>query len=216
MSSMRVPPEQLRRLRVALERWQSPKEFVCLLEETTDQIDSPQYFNDSRAQFALDAWVAARVAMVTEADEVRLCPDEWPDYEERTQGEVAQYEITEADRPGRKRGAEYKGLSSETDASDLRHVSDEEWENRTATALAALQDRAKNKATKCYPRTASLVIHLNVGGVQRDKLEAEMGLATACAKDHFKSILVLWRDGLYRPWHRGEPSNDIIALPDTV
>lgn len=92
-----LSPEQLEAWRARLSQWQSPRNFIDAVDQLMSQIGNPQYFNDPRVGFALDAWVGAKLASVTEASEVRLGSPPWPDYEERSAGGVAEFEITEAD-----------------------------------------------------------------------------------------------------------------------
>ena len=158
----RVPPQELRRFEEALSRWQSPAEFILLTKQTIDKLGSVQFFNDGRLPFARDAWVAARIASATTADKVRLCPDQWPDYEERSAATgTVQYEITEADLPGRHRGSEYR--KAEQEGFPLEHDPVENWVARANQAPQALSEAARLKAGRGYPPTSRLVIYLNIG-----------------------------------------------------
>ena len=209
----RLSPAQLRSFKLSLSQWQSAGAFVERTNELMDSIGAVQFFNDGSLAFARDASVGARLASVSKADEVRLCHGAWPDYEERFGTSVEQYEITEALMPGRRRGEEWK--QAEADGFPLTHDPGERWVERARAAPRAVHSAALKKAVKRYPPTASLIVYLNIGVYGSLKAETEGALTecTACAKDHFHRVIVLWGDRLYVTWDGGIRSDLVIPLP---
>lgn len=208
-----VPAQELRALRSKFECWQSPQEFLRRNERLTHSLTSVQFFNDSRSAFARDAWVGARLASVSTADAVRLCPDEWPDYEERGADGVAQYEITEADMSGRRRGDEYK--QAEGRGFPMEDDPVEDWIKRAESVPAALRTAANKKALKGYPITSQLVIYLSFSeyGIRTAEVEGKMHEATAGAKDQFRRVFVLWKSCFYCLWDGGNRSDRKTPVP---
>jgi hypothetical protein len=68
------------------------------------------FFNDPAAKFLSEAWVASKIATARQADQVMLVPESerWPDFRLRWGKTVWQYEITTADKEGRRVGQEHK------------------------------------------------------------------------------------------------------------
>jgi hypothetical protein len=73
------------------------------------EILGPEALIQAGLEFYRDAYVAVRFAKARNADFVRLWPGNRPDFEIVVGGKSLLLEAIEADTPGRKRGAEYKG-----------------------------------------------------------------------------------------------------------
>ena len=140
----KVSAQELEDWRERLSEWQEPERFVAAVEQLRRLLGITQYFTDPRVGFALDAWVGARLASITEASEVRLGVPPWPDYEERfSRSSKVEFEITEADIEGRRRGDEYKTVSE-----GWRFVSIEDLIAKAEQAPAALLRPPKQKQRK--------------------------------------------------------------------
>jgi len=215
MTNTWMPPADLKVWEAALRKWQSPSTFIATTEKLMPLLTSIQFFNDGRLSFARDAWVGAHLASITSAGMVRLVPDQWPDYEERHPTQTVQYEITQADLPGRKIGAEYKAAVKAGSPAEEDPV--EHWAARAALIPDALRRAAHDKANKGYPDSAKLVIHLMIDewGIRQQDVEASMASATMIARDAFEQVLVLWKACLYLLWDHGQPSDSVTVLPRT-
>lgn len=159
--------------------------------------------------FVREAWVASRFAQARGADAVRIWPKDRPDCELTLGGRRELFEIVEADQPGRKRSTEYKERMQKAERGELVVVECdpvEEWIARAANGPKMLRDAAAKKANKDYEPGISLLIYLNLGeyGIRQKEIEAAMRPATACAKDAFLEVWVLWEGGAYLVWRLGE------------
>ena len=103
-----IPKIELEEWKASLSQWQAPAEFVKCVDELKLKAGPCQFFSDPNIAFGRDAFVAGKSAAALAVDAVRLCPDTWPDFELRCDGDVHQYEVSEADLEDRRRGDEYK------------------------------------------------------------------------------------------------------------
>ena len=199
--------------RTSLCKWQSPADFIAMVDELMSRMGGYQFFAHTKAASERDAWVAAKLASSLSGEAVRLGPDEWPDFEIRGEGRVRQYEITEADIPGRRRGDEYKA-AGRAGSSQWEMDLVENWVARAMQAPGAIRQDAIGKANKGYPPSARLVIYLNIGeyGVRQKEIEAAMAESTSPAKDAFHEVWVLWKTQLYLLWNEGVQRTLIVRL----
>src|SRR5207249_4187366 len=98
----------------------------------------------------------ARIATALGAKQVRLCPGERPDFELMFDEETWQYEVTEADMPGRRRGDE-----STTPVVEFDPV--EDWRKRFEAIPVSLKSVVGKKLEKNYNPDISLVVYVNLG-----------------------------------------------------
>jgi hypothetical protein len=195
--------EELQQYKATLSEWLPPERFGHIVDGLMEQVGGVQFFTDTRIGFGRDASVAAKLALALVPEAMRLGPDRWPDCEMRNGDLLVQYEITEADVPGRKRGDEYKEASK---GSIPKFDPVEDWVARAEQAPIALQSASKAKANKRYPKSARLVIYLNIDeyGIRQQEIEASMALSTVSAKDAFVEVWVLWKNQLYLVWDHGK------------
>ena len=152
-----------------------------------------------------EAWVAARFALRTAQEEVRLLREEQngttPDFAVRTGNIVTRYETTEADVPGRKRQLEYR-------TSLPAGV-----EPMIFTSLDAMIEQMRmitsRKAAKTYTDCAGLVVHLNppMFSFNPEFRTQSMRAATEPAAKSFREVwllrdkgVLLWLDGEFQGW----------------
>lgn len=192
---------------IRLEQAMPPNEMVRLVDELQVILDAHMLVQAGLA-FVRDAWTAGRFAQARGADTVRLWPGDRPDCELTFDGKHELFEIVEADQPGRRRSEEYRDLirrseMGEGEAAEL----DEDWNVRAANAPQMLEHAATSKAAKGYDPDIGLIILLNLTehGFMRREIEAAMQPRTACAKDAFREVWVLWQGAVYPVWHCGEP-----------
>jgi len=203
-----IPKIELEEWKASLSQWHAPAEFVKCVDELKLKAGPCQFFNDPNIAFGRDAFVAGKSAAALAVDAVRLCQDTWPDFELRCGGvDVQQYEVREADVEDRRRGDEYRAASREPQIDD--------WAARVCHVPGALRRAAAAKAGKRYPKSAGLVIYLNLSdyGWRRKEIEAVMHEATSPAKDAFREVLVLWDGRLYLLWDQSERAELIGAWP---
>lgn len=171
-------------------RWCSPTEFERLN-------DAHRIALGSRAMSGVgqkyrDGHVASRFAQYCEADRVRLLEPRFgqstPDFA-LLFGEVEQrFEITEADRPGRRRTEEYR---NELFTKETRLLNDDEW----TTAIdykAVIEAIVRKKSTKRYDNCYGLIVWSNAFGITDDEEISPAWWSEACTSgwDSFREIWV--------------------------
>jgi hypothetical protein len=146
-----------------------------------------------------DAWIASRVARALSSDMVRLVSAERPDFEIQIDGKIEQFEATEADMKGRRRG-------DEPDDLELRPDPVENWRRRFEAIPEALDRVVAKKLKKDYLPEVNLAIYVNLGcygAYIREGLPIIRD-HTAPARTKFKRIFVLWEGCLYKFWEDGK------------
>ena len=90
---------ELKIARASLCQWQSPADFIAMVDELMSRMGGYQFFTDTKAAFGRDAWVAAKLASGLSGEAVRLGPDEWPDFEMRGEGPAVRNYRSRYSRP---------------------------------------------------------------------------------------------------------------------
>ena len=147
----------------------------------------------------LEAWLAGRIAVLLSASAVRLHPQERPDFELRFGEEVRQYELTEADILGRRRGDESFEPGIQDDPV-------EDWRIRFEAIAPSLKDRIEKKIrNKNYDAKTSLVVYVNLGcyGAYMDEGITILREETGRAKNSFQEVFAYWEGALFRFWQHG-------------
>jgi hypothetical protein len=196
----RIPKTTLKAWKAELSQWAQPDVF----RSRVDQLKVPLFrnrlfFGQAGLEFLRDAWIAGRVATALSCDAVRLLLAAQPDFEIECDGQIQQFEATEADMDGRRRGDEPEQLGPQPDPV-------ENWRKRFEAIPAALDRVVAKKVGNEYPPSVSLVVYLNVGcyGAYVDEGLPILRQGTARAKDKFKLVFVMWEGILYKFWENGE------------
>jgi len=140
-------------------------------QDALDRLEAAQenyLLTDPRAGFYRDAFAALQFVTLVSADQVRLVGEERPDFEIDISGTIQIFEVTEADTPGRKRGAEVQDRRKRR-APGQPFVEDfpaKEWLTPEIADLA-LRAAAEKKNRGVYDPSWSLVILLK--GLSQDK-----------------------------------------------
>lgn len=204
MTLSRIPTETLEAWRTELSQWTRPDDFRSRVNEIILPLFRDRlFFRQAGLMFLRDAWIAGRVATALPCDSVRLVAAERPDFEIERGGQTYQFEATEADMDGRRRGDEPEEL-------ELRPDPVEDWRERFEAIPAALDRVVAKKVSKEYPPGVGLVIYVNLGcyGAYVDEGIPILRQHSAPAKDKFKSVFILWEGTLYKFWEDGESASD--------
>ncbi|MCK1269427.1 hypothetical protein IVB44_38555 [Bradyrhizobium sp. 49] len=196
----RIPKATLDSWRTELSNWNRVDAFRHRVDEMVRPLSRSIFFGQAGLAFLRDAWIAGRVATALSSDLVRLTPTERPDFEIQIDGLIQQFEATEADRSGRRRGDERENLELEPDPI-------EKWRERFEAIPAALDRVVTKKIAKHYPPGVGLVIYINLGcyGTYLDEGLPVLQNGTAPAKDKFSVVLVMWEGIVYKLWEDGQP-----------
>jgi hypothetical protein len=196
---VRIPKETLAAWTTELSEWMEVEFFRTEVERVSLQIPRRTFFRQAGLAFLRDAWIASRVACALRADTVHLISSDRPDFEILIEGKIQQFEATEADLDGRRRG-------DEPDNSAPLQDPVENWRNRFDAIPGALNRVISKKLEKNYSPETNLVIYLNLAcyGAYVEEGLPILRNHTAAARHKFKRVFVLWEGFLYKFWEEGE------------
>lgn len=197
----RLSPREVADLRQRVCVWQKAQSLL----DSVGQVPTDAYFCQPGLAFARDGWIAGELARARGIDCVRVVPEAelWPDFELRENGAVERFEAVEADKPGRRRGDEFR-----EDAPIVRIGRLENFLDDADRVPSWLSTACANKVNKRYGGRSNLVVYLNFGdyGTRHDETIACFVPATSVAKDSFENVWVLWKNRGYHVWHAGKPT----------
>jgi hypothetical protein len=194
----RIPKNALVAWTTELSEWTSTDVFRARIDRIAQSVPRSTFFSQGGLTFLRDAWIASRVACALPSDRVRLVASQRPDFEIRIDGQIQQFEATEADIDGRRRG-------DEPDDPYLQPDPVENWRRRFEAIPAALDRVVAKKLKKDYPPEVNLAIYVNLGCYGAYVKEGLPILRdhTALARNKFKRVFALWEGSLYKFWEDG-------------
>jgi len=143
-----------------------------------------------------DGYVASRFAQRREADRVRLLEPRLgqatPDFSLLFGKTEQRFEITEADRPGRRRTEEYRVEFLPTEA---RLLGEDEW-TTASNYKAVIEAIVCKKSAKRYDQCHGLIVWSNAFGIADEEAITPAWWSEACASGwgSFREIWVHHRD----------------------
>ncbi|MBR0818273.1 hypothetical protein [Bradyrhizobium liaoningense] len=196
----RLPKDTLNAWKTDLSEWTLPGVFRARIDQITQAIPRRIFFGQGGLAFLRDAWIASRLVSALPSDMVRLVSSDRPDFEIQTNERIEQFEATEADMEGRRRGDEPDDLLPRPDPV-------ENWRARFEAIPAAIDRVVAKKLKKNYSPEVSLAIYVNLGcyGAYVEEGLPILRDHTAPAKTNFKRVFVLWEGCLYKLWEDGKP-----------
>ncbi len=197
-ANTRIQKDVLVEWQTELSQWTTPEAFRVRIDKLAHDIPRSIFFRQAGLTFLREAWIASRVASALSSDMVRLIASERPDFEIQIDDHILQFEATEADIEGRRRG-------DEPDDPYPRMDPVENWRKRFEAIPSALDRVVAKKIEKDYPPEVNLVIYVNLGcyGAYVDEGLPILQHHTAAAANKFKSVFVLWEGKLYKFWENG-------------
>ncbi len=167
---------------------------MAIVDDAMDHVGGAALFTQGGLDFLRDAWIAARVAELRQAEAARVVKGKFPDFEINVGGTVEEFEAVETYEVGRRRGVEYRDADGQARDAEIESAT----EIRTQ-----LEAACRSKVEKLYSKPVNLVIYLNTFalGVEEDEREALIRSATTAAAGAFTSVWVLWQETLYQAWH---------------
>lgn len=143
------------------------------------------------AQRYRDCYVASRFAQFRAADRMRLLEPRvgqaTPDFALLFGKTEQRFEITEADRPGRRRTEEYR---TELFPTEMRLLEEDEW----TTAFdykAVIEAAVRKKSAKRYDKCHGLIVWSNAFGITDDEAITALWWSEACALG-WKNFREIW------------------------
>ncbi|MFQ5973703.1 MAG: hypothetical protein ACE5Q3_15350 [Alphaproteobacteria bacterium] len=196
--TMQLPPRNW------FDRWWVPAEFFDLVCNHNDSVQQDEFFNNPKLKPLREAYAAAYFAAIRAQSKpclLRLVAGEFPDFELSIGEDVLKFELTEADRAGRRRGQEYREAAARevAELAPETELFDPGEEERAA--LRAIERALELKARKHYRPPPHLLVYVNFFTFQKSPLTGLewAGLAKPW-HDRFASIWLLWGAKVVRCW----------------
>ena len=175
--------------------WLKPTTIFREVSEKLDAITNEDLFNDPRYQTLMEAFSAARFAAARNLQTpclLRMEDDRFPDFTLKLGEATEQFELTEADFPGRQRGREYREMRSPPDLGDPDRDLIDQARDSILRVIA-------HKAKKKYRPKPHLLVLVNIPGFKKFPIpEPELIELCRLWGDDFASIWLLWGDYTYR------------------
>jgi hypothetical protein len=193
------------RTKVQLRYARPPLEFRGYVVAVMNILGPEYLFTKGGLRFIHEAYVGAELGVIRGAVSVSLIDAERPDFALQFDNRTELYEVVEADRPGRRRGDEYKALKAA--GYPITHWPVEDWANgeQAYDALHAMAEKKAKKAAKLaakgipYPEQTRLLFYLNLMdfGAHTEEIISVFSRAIEPARKGFSSVWVLWKNLLY-------------------
>lgn len=179
-------------------QWWQPEELFAAAHAIRRSVPDHEFFSDSKYQSVREAITAADFARRrpwNQGWQVRVVPkdERFPDVELRSGTDVRPFEIVEADRKERRRGAEYRAAIGKPDKSEYYDPGEE-----AKIALDEIVRVIGQKAEKHYAPKPNLLVYVNLSegnptAIYADQLFAQYG-------QNFQSAWLLWGLETFRLW----------------
>jgi hypothetical protein len=187
--------EELKRAFEDLAIWHSPLDFRRTVARLHKRCLASEIFNDPKHKFLLDAWVLAELSKHKPFTRLRLAgkDEQWPDGHAQTETGEVKIEVTSAQLPARRLGAEYK-LPGRIEYDPV-----ENWVKRAEAIPGALEKAIGDKVKKQYGSPCALVVYLNLSEYGIRQAETEEAIANIkdkyCLK--FQYLWILWKGKVF-------------------
>jgi hypothetical protein len=186
---------ELNRAHKDLAVWRSPPYFRRTVARLHKRCLSSEIFNDPKRKFLLDAWVLAELSKHKPFTRLRLTgeDEQWPDGYAQTETGELKIEVTSAQLPGRRLGAEYKLPGR------IEHDPIENWVKRAEAIPGALEKAIGDKVKKRYGSPCALVVYLNISEYGIRQAETEQTIANIKDKygSKFQHLWILWKGKVF-------------------
>jgi len=188
------------------DRWWDAPDFLTAVRRHADPVPLDILFNEPEMAKLLEAVAAAQFAVIrnlSKAIQIRLESDRFPDFQLKTSDDVEQFELVEADEPGRRRGDEYREVVAR-EAAGLPPIA-EPFDPIEAEqgAILAINRALAAKARKKYKPAPHVLVYVNF------ELFRELPLTSLQAdqlsypyREVFPSMWLLWGRNAVRLWPR--------------
>lgn len=185
-------------------QWWEPEELFRAVQCHNNVVPGEVLFNNPQLKPLHEAYVAALFSKIRgqgHTTQVKLSAEEFPDFILRLDNELHEFEITEADRPDRKRGKEYREAATNAMNGIKPELKLYDPDEEEVAALPAIAEAIKRKASKCYNPLPHLLIYVNFS-LYRDLPLTDMQAdeLTHAWREKFASIWLLWGGNAVRCW----------------
>ena len=146
------------------ERWWPPLAFLTVVLEHNRDVPSDAFFARAELQPLREAYAAGLFATIlseTQAVALRLRRDRFPDFDLRIGEHIQAFELVEADKPGRRRGDEYKEAAQREAEGLPPSVEHFDPDAEEQAAPEAIREAIAKKAQKSYAPAPPLLVYVN-------------------------------------------------------
>jgi hypothetical protein len=169
-----------------------------------------------------EATAAAKFALVLSGDRpvsIELESDRFPDFTLRVGNNILAFEQTEADRPGRRRGDEYRRAARRKAEGLPLPIEQYDPAGEEQDAIPAIIEAIQKKANRRNSPPPNLLVYVNFS-CDWEKPPITGLIASQLAhrwRADFESCWLLWEDRIFRLWPRPAMirSRGRLALVDT-
>ena len=185
-------------------RWWSPAEFFPMVQQHNEAIPNEQFFSCAEFQPLREAYAAGFFSWILGQERhvlVKLDADRFPDFDLKLDGVVVGFELVEADRPGRRRGDEYKE-AARSEAASLPEIPEEfDPDEEQKAAIPVIRRVVELKAAKKYAPPPHLVVYVNFWLFDKPPLTpAQFGQLLQPWREAFPEVWLLWKAHAIRCW----------------
>lgn len=200
----RLQPDQLEEHRAWLSQWRHPDAVQMYVDQVNVWMGATDFFTQPGINFLREMHTMSRFALAQSYSQVRLSPIEPPDAQAMASGVILDFEITEADLDGRRRGWEYQQAEALTAPFETLIEDDpyEDWIADMTAIPGALRRVVEGKCRKAYGPETRLLIELNIPSrsLPRDPITEGFADSTSAARGILHSVFVLWGAEVYGPY----------------
>ena len=186
------------------ERWWPPLAFLTVVLEHNRDVPSDAFFARAELQPLREAYAAGLFATIlseTQAVALRLRRDRFPDFDLRIGEHIQAFELVEADKPGRRRGDEYKEAAQREAEGLPPSVEHFDPDAEEQAAPEAIREAIAKKAQKSYAPAPPLLVYVNFWLFHAPSLTPEQFAALVAPwREQFPEIWLLWGANAIRCW----------------
>lgn len=186
------------------DRWWDPKEFLTVVREHNQRVPQADFLGRAELQPLSEAYAAGLFATILAQEHavtLRLQRDRFPDFDLRIEDRVLPFELVEADRPGRRRGEEYKEAARREAEGLPPKMEESDPKVEEKAAIPAIKRAISNKADKLYKPAPYLLVYVNFWLFDQPPLTPDQfaGLVSRW-REQFPEIWLLWGANAIRCW----------------
>ncbi|MGE0733437.1 MAG: hypothetical protein AB7G15_12855 [Alphaproteobacteria bacterium] len=182
--------------------WWEPNRLFRAVDLHREHVENVPLFSVPRLQRVKEFLAAASFACIRSQDQpcqLRFIDDIFPDFELRFHNHIEPFELVEADRPGRRRGEEYK-MAAQLRAEGKSAVTHVDPDLEEDQAIPAVEAAIKAKAGKKYSPAPNLLVYVNFSWATR-KNPFALSHARAMGEkweSTFPSLWLFWKNNAIR------------------
>jgi hypothetical protein len=186
------------------DRWWPAAEFLPIVRAHNDPITSDEFVSRPEYRPLMEAYAAALFAWILGQDRpvhVRLERSRFPDFQLKLYTAVFDFELVEADKPGRRRTAEYKDAAQRERAGLPQTLEEFDPIEEQEAAIPAIVSAVERKAAKMYKPAPQLLVYVDFWLFKEPPLTpAQFEARLSKYRHSFPELWLLWGANAIRCW----------------